>query len=73
MAGNPAYTQLLLGLGFRSFSVNSGELLEIKNAIRSTDLNQAESLAREVLELGTVKEIKARLREAASTMMDKSI
>jgi phosphoenolpyruvate-protein kinase (PTS system EI component) len=53
--------------------VNSGELLEIKNAIRSTDMNHAESLAGEVLELGTVKEIKARLREAVSTTMEKSL
>jgi phosphotransferase system enzyme I (PtsI) len=64
MAGNPAYTTLLLGLGFRSFSVSPGEILEIKNAIRSTSLQQADHLARQVLELGTIQEAKALLRDA---------
>jgi len=64
MAGNPAYTTLLLGLGFRSFSVSPGEILEIKNAIRSTSLQQADLLARQVLELGTILEAKELLRDA---------
>lgn len=63
VAGNPAYTTLLLGLGFRSLSVNPSELLEIKNAIRSTSLLQAKRLAKRVLELGTVQEIKDCLRD----------
>jgi phosphotransferase system enzyme I (PtsI) len=66
MAGNPAFTQVLLGLGFRSLSVNPGEMLEIKNAIRETSMQQAEELAREVLELGTIQEIKDCLRSATS-------
>ncbi len=45
MAGNPAYTQLLVGLGFQSFSVNPGELLEIKDAIRSISMQEADDLA----------------------------
>ena len=47
MAGNPAYTQLLVGLGFQSFSVNPGELLEIKDAIRSISMQEADDLAAE--------------------------
>lgn len=61
IAGNPACTQLLLGLGFRNLSVSPGEILEIKNAIRSTNLSQAEDFARGVLELDTIQEIKAWL------------
>ena len=64
MAGNPAYTTLLLGLGFRSFSVSPGEILEIKNAIRSTSLQQAEHLTRQILELGTIQEAKELLHNA---------
>jgi phosphotransferase system enzyme I (PtsI) len=64
IAGNPAYTQLLLGLGFRSLSVSPGELLEIKNAIRSTSLTEAEAFARRILESDTIQEIKACLRAA---------
>ena len=62
MAGNPAYTPLLLGLGFRSFSVHPGELLEVKNAIRSTSMQQAEDLAARTLQCDTIQEIKDNLR-----------
>jgi phosphoenolpyruvate-protein kinase (PTS system EI component) len=41
--------------------VSPGEILEIKNAIRSTNLSQAEDFARGVLELDTIQEIKACL------------
>lgn len=61
MAGNPAYTQLLLGLGFRSFSVTPGELLEIKNTIRSTSVEEARALAERILQCDTVEEIKGHL------------
>lgn len=64
IAGNPACTQLLLGLGFRNLSVSPGEILEIKDVIRSTSLSQAEELTRGVLELDTIQEIKTRLRVA---------
>jgi phosphoenolpyruvate-protein phosphotransferase (PTS system enzyme I) len=63
MAGNPAYTQLLLGLGFRSLSVSPSELLEIKNTIRSISLRQAEDLTRRILQLDTVQKIKKCLHE----------
>ncbi len=69
MAGNPAYTLLLLGLGFRSLSVNPGELLEIKNTIRSINLQQADQLAKHVLELGTIHEVKECLRDALSGIL----
>jgi phosphoenolpyruvate-protein phosphotransferase (PTS system enzyme I) len=63
MAGNAAYTALLLGLGFRSLSVNAGELLEVKNVIRSTRIDRAEELAAKILALSTVREIKACLHD----------
>jgi phosphotransferase system enzyme I (PtsI) len=66
IAGNPAFTQLLLGLGFRSLSVNPGELLEVKRAIRATFIPHAERLAMKILELGTIREIKECLRAVAS-------
>ncbi len=66
MAGNPAFTRLLLGLGFRSFSVNPGELLEVKNAIRNTDLQEAKAMTQELLELGTVQEIRDHLYASAT-------
>ncbi|HEY5314888.1 MAG TPA: hypothetical protein VIK18_20310, partial [Pirellulales bacterium] len=59
----PANTALLLGLGFRSFSVSPGRLLEIKHAIRSIRLAEAEALAAKVLALTSIEDIKARLKE----------
>jgi phosphotransferase system enzyme I (PtsI) len=59
IASDPAYTALLLGLGFRNFSVSPGKLLEIKHAIRSICLGEAEFLAEKILALDSVTEIKA--------------
>jgi phosphotransferase system enzyme I (PtsI) len=61
MAGDPAYTELLLGLGLREFSVAPGEMLEVKNAIRTVTLAEAEALAAAALELGSTREIEALL------------
>jgi phosphotransferase system enzyme I (PtsI) len=57
MAGDPAYTELLLGLGLREFSVAPGEILEVKNAIRATTLADAETLATAALALGSMAEV----------------
>jgi phosphotransferase system enzyme I (PtsI) len=59
MGGDPLYTELLLGLGLREFSVASGELLEVKSAIRGARIDDARALARAALELGSVAEIEA--------------
>ncbi|HRF73226.1 MAG TPA: phosphoenolpyruvate--protein phosphotransferase [Accumulibacter sp.] len=63
IASDPAYTNLLIGLGFRSFSVAAGRLLEIKHAIRSTSLQDAERLAGQVLPLSSTRDIRARVQD----------
>lgn len=63
MASDPANIALLLGLGFRSFSVSPGRLLEVKHAIRSIRLTEAEALAQTVLSLTSIQDIKARVKE----------
>jgi len=62
MAGNAAYTELLLGLGVRSLSVTPGEILAIKKVVRSITLARAGQLAARVLELKTVHDIKTCCR-----------
>jgi phosphotransferase system enzyme I (PtsI) len=64
MAGQPAYTELLLGLGLRRFSVAPGQLLEVKDAIRKARLDDAERLAERVLAAATVAEIEALIAHA---------
>jgi phosphotransferase system enzyme I (PtsI) len=61
MAGDPRYTELLLGLGLRELSVAPGEMLEVKNAIRKVTLASATTLAAEALELGSVVDVEALL------------
>ena len=63
MAGDPLHTALLLGLGLRELSVAPGQMLEVKNAIRRTRLEDARQLARVALELGSASEIEALLNE----------
>jgi phosphotransferase system enzyme I (PtsI) len=59
MAGNPAYAELLLGLGLRRFSVAPGQMLEVKSAIRHIRLEEAERRARRALEMATAGEVEA--------------
>ena len=61
MAGEPLYTELLLGLGLRELSVGPGAILEVKDRIRQTNLADARALARAALELGSAAEIEALL------------
>jgi phosphoenolpyruvate-protein kinase (PTS system EI component) len=67
MAGDPQYTELLLGLGLREFSVAPGEMLEVKTAIRKTVLADAQGLAAEALESTSVADVEALLERRHST------
>jgi phosphoenolpyruvate-protein kinase (PTS system EI component) len=62
MAGIAANVELLLGLGL--FSVAPSQLLEVKSAIRGVRIDEAERLARRVLELDTADAIEALVEEA---------
>jgi phosphoenolpyruvate-protein phosphotransferase (PTS system enzyme I) len=65
MAGDPQYTDLLLGLGLRRFSVSPGEILGVKRAIRAANLSAANGLAQRVLAMRSVAEVRALLRAPA--------
>jgi phosphoenolpyruvate-protein phosphotransferase (PTS system enzyme I) len=70
IAGDPAYTELLVGLGLRELSVAPGEILEVKEAIRKVDIASAETLASEALEAGSVAEVQALLARRPSAEGD---
>ncbi len=59
IAGNPVYTELLLGLGVTALSVAPGELLEIKRVVRSLSMTAAREVAMRALAAGTIGEVKA--------------
>jgi len=72
MASDPLCTLVLIGLGLRQLSMSSFFVPVIKRLIRSVDIGVAEALAENVLELPTVKEIKAHIFEQmrASELID---
>ncbi|VAW87543.1 Phosphoenolpyruvate-protein phosphotransferase of PTS system [hydrothermal vent metagenome] len=52
MAGDVRYTRLLLGLGLREFSMHPASLLEVKQHIQNSDVEQLRQQVVEVLEHG---------------------
>jgi phosphoenolpyruvate-protein phosphotransferase len=50
MAANPKLTPLLLGLGLRSFSMNSSAVPRVKQAVRSVSIDDCARFARRVME-----------------------
>ena len=57
MAGDPHLTQLLLGLGLRDFSVHPAAILEVKQIINNSDINELSDLAEHALLLDTGHEV----------------
>jgi len=49
MAGEPAFTRLLLGLGLREFSVHPGGLLEVKKIIMESNIAELSVMADEIM------------------------
>jgi phosphotransferase system enzyme I (PtsI) len=50
MAGDPAMTRLLLGLGLRSFSMHPAQILAVKQEILRADASKLEPWARQVVD-----------------------
>lgn len=59
MAGNPACTALLLGLGVTTLSVAPSDIPELRRTIRSVDLGSARRMAEQALTAGSIAEVKA--------------
>lgn len=69
MAGDPFAILLLLGLGLDEFSMTPYMIPEIKKIIRSVSYQEAEEIARKVLEMKTEDDIKDFLRVNLHTMV----
>lgn len=50
MAGDPAFTRLLLGLGLRSFSMHPAQILSVKQEVLRADTSRLAPWAREVID-----------------------
>ncbi len=62
MAGEKEYTQLLLGLGLREFSLHTAALLEIKKIINNTNIDELGKLIKKVLNTSSGAEVKLLLQ-----------
>ena len=63
VAGEPLTIPVLMGLGLREFSMNSGSIPVIKQMIRQLDSNDARVAAKEVLAMTEVAEVTKYLEE----------
>jgi phosphotransferase system enzyme I (PtsI) len=63
MSSSTAYSQLLLGMGLRQFSVTPGAIPEVKRIIRASTIAQCEAIAQKALEMENARDIKAFLRD----------
>ena len=63
MAGDPAATLILLGLGLHEFSMSASSIPEIKKIIRSVSYEQAKQIAAEALQLADGKAIRALVEQ----------
>ncbi|NMG65163.1 phosphoenolpyruvate--protein phosphotransferase [Azoarcus indigens] len=64
MAGDPAYTLLLLGMGLRNFSMHPGHILEIKQQVLRADLGELAPRVQRILKMDE----QARVREAVERL-----
>jgi len=75
MAGSALYTELLLGMGLRHFSMNPGDMRSVKKVIRATTLEEAKRVLAGVLPLTQANQIEsflsASMREKHPDLFDK--
>ncbi|HEY2147289.1 MAG TPA: phosphoenolpyruvate--protein phosphotransferase [Pirellulales bacterium] len=63
MSGSTTYTQLLLGMGLRQFSVAPATIPEIKRICRSVTIDQCRQIAERAMAMESASAIKSYLRE----------
>ncbi|MFN3985872.1 MAG: phosphoenolpyruvate--protein phosphotransferase [Rhodocyclaceae bacterium] len=64
MAGDPAYTLLLLGMGLRNFSMHPGNILEIKQQVLRADVGELAPRVQRILKMDEP----AKVREAVARL-----
>jgi phosphotransferase system enzyme I (PtsI) len=69
MASEPEFIMLLLGLGFRTFSLAPPMIPEIKKLVRSVTIESCNNLARKVLMMNSEREVINYLRNAAMKVL----
>jgi len=70
MAADPLMVALLVGLGFRAFSMTPAAIPVVKRALRAVDTRQVARLAREALVAGSAEDVHALLAPLAAAMSE---
>ncbi len=63
MAGDTAYTRLLLGLGLRDFSMQAASLLEVKSIIKNCDTRELQPIAEKFMHTHDLIERKVLMKQ----------
>lgn len=63
IAGEPKFTMMLLGLGFRQLSMSSKYMYQVKRIIRSVSIEECESLSRSLLQMKRTEDIEKAVIE----------
>jgi phosphoenolpyruvate-protein phosphotransferase (PTS system enzyme I) len=61
LAGNPAASILLLGLGLDEFSMSASSILKVRKILSSVNLTQAEAIAEQAMKMSTATEVEEYL------------
>ncbi|MCX8123298.1 MAG: phosphoenolpyruvate--protein phosphotransferase [Spirochaetes bacterium] len=63
MAGEPKYTMLLIGLGYRQLSMSSAFMYQIKRIIRSVTVEECKEMVNNLMQLDSTYEIENAMME----------
>jgi len=61
MAGDIAYTRLLLGMGLRQFSMHPAQIPEVKQKIKQSDISEITPVVRRILRLEEMAKIQEQI------------
>ena len=67
MAGEPKYTMLLIGLGYRQLSMSSAFMYQIKRVIRSVSVNECNDMVNNLLQLHNTYDIENAMMEVLNS------
>jgi len=72
MAGEPQYTMVLLGLGFRHLSMSPVYMHQVKKIVRSVSIRECEEMVTSLLELEDTDEIEGVVRKNFKEKFDQA-
>jgi len=70
MAGDTAYTRMLLGMGLRIFSMEPAQLMEVKKIILDSDTRELEGKVDDILSCSNTTRIREMVHQLNSTTSD---